>query len=95
MALVMVSFTRAEPPQVTAATRMPFRELAHAAPIAVAGCDLSGLIAGTFYALVPAWMEREGIVRETIALFMFVAVAGGLVFQVPIGRLSDRLAGGT
>jgi MFS family permease len=91
LALVMVSFTRAEPPQAAPATTMPFRELAHAAPIAVAGCALSGLIAGTFYALVPAWMQGAGVARETIALFMFVAVAGGLAFQVPTGRLSDRL----
>ena len=91
LALVMVSFTRAEPPQVSRAPQMPFREIAQAAPIAVAGCALSGLIAGAFYALVPAWMQGAGIVRETIALFMFAAVAGGLAFQVPVGRLSDRL----
>ena len=91
LALVMVSFTRAEPPQVSRAPKMPFREIAQAAPIAVAGCALSGLIAGAFYALVPAWMQGAGIVRETIALFMFAAVAGGLAFQVPVGRLSDRL----
>ncbi len=90
-ALVMVSFTRAEPPQVTAASKTPFRELAQAAPIAVAGCALSGLITGIFYALLPAWMQGAGIARETIARFMFAAVAGGLAFQVPIGRLSDRL----
>jgi MFS family permease len=91
LALVMVSSTRAEPPQATASGKMPFRELTQAAPVAVAGCALSGLITGTFYALVPAWMQGAGILRETIALFMFAAVAGGLAFQVPIGRLSDRL----
>ncbi|HEY2226816.1 MAG TPA: MFS transporter, partial [Xanthobacteraceae bacterium] len=32
----------------------------------------------------------EGIERPTIALFMLVAVLGGLAFQVPVGRLSDR-----
>src|SRR5262249_5335653 len=42
------------------------------------------------YALVPAWMEDDGIARTTIALFMLVAVLGGLAFQVPVGRLSDR-----
>ena len=35
-------------------------------------------------------MQDDGIKRETIALFMLVAVVGGLAFQVPIGRLSDR-----
>jgi MFS family permease len=35
-------------------------------------------------------MQGEGIERSTIALFMLVAVLGGLAFQIPVGRLSDR-----
>jgi MFS family permease len=61
-----------------------------AAPVAVVGCALSGLVAGAFYTLVPAWMQGEGIERDRIALFMLVAVLGGLAFQIPIGWLSDR-----
>jgi MFS family permease len=91
LALVMVSTTRAEPPRATAESTLPYGQLARAAPIAVAGCALSGMMAGAFYALVPAWMQGEAIDRSTIALFMFVAVVGGLAFQVPVGRLSDRL----
>ena len=51
---------------------------------------MSGLVSSAFYALVPAWMQDEGITRATIALFMLVAVLGGLAFQVPVGWLSDR-----
>ena len=90
VALVMVSTTRAEPPRMTAATPLPFGQLSRAAPVAVTGCGVSGLIGSAFYALVPAWMQDEGIERETIALFMLVSVLGGLAFQVPVGRLSDR-----
>jgi len=90
VALVMVSTTRAEPPQATAAPTLPYGQLTRAAPVAVFGSALSGMIAGTFYALVPAWMQGEGIERSRIALFMFVAVIGGLLFQVPVGHLSDR-----
>ena len=90
VALVMVSTTRAEPPRVTAATTLPYGQLSRAAPVAVIGCVVSGLVSSAFYALVPAWMQGEGIERTTIALFMLVAVLGGLVFQVPVGRLSDR-----
>lgn len=90
VALVIVSTTRAEPPQPTAAAALSYSELARAAPVAVVGCALSGLVSGAFYALVPAWMQGEDIARDTIALFMLVAVLGGLAFQVPIGRLSDR-----
>jgi MFS family permease len=90
VALVMVSTTRAEPPMATTEVKLPNGHLARAAPIAVMGCAVNGLITGAFYALVPAWMEDEGIERATIALFMLVAVLGGLAFQVPVGRLSDR-----
>src|SRR5262245_25085577 len=90
MALVMVSTTRAEPPEVTTSPTLRMSQLTSAAPIAVAGCALSGMMSGTFYSLVPAWMQAEAIDRTTIALFMFAAVIGGLVFQVPVGRWSDR-----
>jgi MFS family permease len=36
-------------------------------------------------------MQDEGIALDTIAVFMLVAVLGGLAFQVPVGQLSDRL----
>jgi MFS family permease len=89
LALVMVSMTRAEPPRLTAAASLPYGQLLRAAPIAVGGTALSGLISSSFYALVPAWMQGEGIARETIAISMLAAVLGGLAFQVPTGRLSD------
>jgi MFS family permease len=90
VALVMVSTTSAEPPQATAAATMSFGQLSRTAPVAVVGSALSGLIASAFYALVPAWMQSKGVERTTIGLFMLVVVLGGLAFQVPVGRLSDR-----
>jgi MFS family permease len=90
VALVMVSATRAEPPRDASSTALPFGHLLRAAPLAVVGCAVSGLVTATFYALVPAWMQDEGIERETIAIVMLAVVLGGLVFQVPVGRLSDR-----
>jgi MFS family permease len=90
VALVMVSTTRAELPPTASIEKLPYGQLARAAPVAVIGCAVSGLVSSAFYALVPAWMQDDGIKRETIALFMLVAVVGGLVFQVPVGRLSDR-----
>jgi MFS family permease len=90
VALVIVSTTRAEPPRVIIAATLPYGQLTRAAPVAVVGCALSGLVSSSFYALVPAWMQDEGIARATIALFMLVAVIGGLAFQIPVGRLSDR-----
>ena len=51
---------------------------------------MAGLVSAAFYALIPAWMQDESIGHDTIAIFMLAAVLGGLAFQVPVGRLSDR-----
>lgn len=89
VALVLVSTTRAEPPQPVAEPFLPFSQLSRATPVAVAGATLSGLITGAFYALVPVWMLGEGIENTTIGLVMLAAILGGLAFQVPVGRVSD------
>jgi len=91
MALALVSLTRAEPPQIVVASTLPYGQLTRAAPVAAAGAALSGLVTGAFYALVPAWMQAKGNNTLTIGLVMLAAVLGGLAFQIPVGRLSDRL----
>ena len=91
MALALVSLTRAEPPQITEASALPYGQLIRAAPVAVAGAAIAGLIVGAFYTLVPAWMQERGNDRETIGLVMLAFVLGGLAFQIPVGQLSDRL----
>src|SRR5690606_9569342 len=58
--------------------------------VAVAGVATSGMIVSAFYSLVPIWMQDQGIARATIGLVMLSAVLGGLVFQIPVGMLSDR-----
>ena len=92
VALILVSATRAEPPKVSTVTsRLRYGELAKAAPVAAVGCAINGLVTGAFYALVPAWMQDRSVEQSTIALVMLMVVLGGFVFQVPVGRLSDRL----
>ncbi|WP_332686287.1 MFS transporter [Bosea sp. (in: a-proteobacteria)] len=90
LALMMVSATRAEAPALPPETSLPYGELTRQAPVSVIGCVVSGIVTSAFYALVPAWMARNNVAQETIALVMLVAVLGGFVFQVPVGRLSDR-----
>jgi len=90
VALIIVTAARAEAPRVSVTAALPYGVLTRAAPIAVVGSALSGLVGGAFYALVPAWMQGQGTSQGTIALFMLMAVLGGFAFQIPVGRLSDR-----
>ena len=90
VALVLVSTTRAEAPRIAADAPLSYGLLARSAPVAVIGAALSGFVSGIFYSLIPAWMQGKGIEAGRIGVFMLTAVLGGLAFQVPIGRLSDR-----
>jgi MFS family permease len=90
LALILVTMAHAEQPTVEKTESLPYNALLKAAPIAVLGCIVSGLIGSAFYSLVPAWMQSERIEREAIALFMLLVVLGGFTFQIPIGKLSDR-----
>jgi MFS family permease len=87
----MVCTTRAEPPLIVRTEHLPYGLLSRTAPLAVISCIVAGFLSGAFYTLVPAWMQGEGIDRSAIAMFMFITVMGGLMFQVPVGVLSDRL----
>ncbi|HBH62751.1 MAG TPA: MFS transporter, partial [Nitrospiraceae bacterium] len=91
VALLMVSTTRAEQPLIGRTKHLPYSRLFRVAPIAVCSCIAAGFVGGSFYALVPAWMQGEGIDQSAIAQFMFITVMGGLMLQVPAGKLSDRL----
>jgi len=90
VALILISTARAESPRRSKEAVLPYGVLTRAAPIATLGCAFSGLVSSSFYALVPAWMQDQGVRRDTIAMFMLVAVLGGFAFQIPVGRLSDR-----
>ena len=88
-ALVAVAATRAEQPVLVPASRLKVGELSAAAPVAVAGCLAGGLISGSFYALVPIYAQSNGRSVLEISAYMALAITGGLLMQIPVGRLSD------
>ena len=90
LALAVVATTRAEQPALIAPVRLKAGELTAAAPVAVAGCFVAGLITGAFYGLVPVYAASNGRTVPEIAVYMALAITGGLLMQIPVGRLSDR-----
>lgn len=89
LALALVSTTRAEQPVPMKQTGLKAGELLAAAPVAVIGCFIGGLISGSFYALMPAFARANGRSVEEISLFMALAIFGGLLMQMPAGKLAD------
>jgi MFS family permease len=90
LALVPVSLTRATAPMITPSPRLKLRDLRFLAPVAILGCATSGLISSSFYSLVPASAQAQGASPGIISAYVATAIFGGLAFQIPIGKLSDR-----
>lgn len=90
VALIPVSLTRSVAPQLVPSPRLRLRELRRLAPVAFAGCAATGLVSSAFYSLIPAYGQMQGMPASMISAYIATAVFGGLCFQVPIGRISDR-----
>lgn len=89
--LVPVTATRLDQPQAVAAPQLPPLRLARRAPFALVATFLSGLATGAFWGLGAAFATRIGLAPAQVGGFVASAIAGGVLAQWPLGRLSDRV----
>ncbi len=91
LSLVPVSLTRATHPDPVETPRLNIRRLFQVSPTSVIVCLGAGLINSSWWGLGPVYAREIGLSVSEIASFMTVALLGGMLLQLPIGRLSDRL----
>ena len=91
LALVPVGLTSSSVPQPLGAVRLRLARLYRMSPVGVLGCFFVGLANGGFGGLGVVFAQGVGLGTTGIALFMSAALVGGTLFQVPFGRLSDRI----
>jgi MFS family permease len=91
LSLVPMALTRAEPPPLPPKGRLEIVGLLQATPIAAVGILLVGWANGTFWSLVPAYVERLGMGAGVVASFMTAVIIGSATGPYPLGRLSDLM----
>ncbi len=91
LAIVPVGLTRRMAPAPVQATQSGFRLLFQRSHSAFFGAMLSGLVVGSFWSLGAVFAGRLGQGQMQVTWFMSAAIAGGAIFQYPVGWLSDRL----
>jgi len=64
-----------------------FFQIVKASPFGVVGCIISGLILSSLYSFLPIFSEAK---QMSSANLMSITIAGGVLLQWPIGKLSDR-----
>ena len=89
-ALIPITLSVGRAPPFEAPESIGVRALFRASPLGVAGAFLIGIAHSALYAMGPVFATEIGLNVERVALFIAVALFGGLVLQWPIGWLSDR-----
>ena len=95
--LVSISFapmllsSSASAPLQTAARPMPLKELIKTSPLACVGILLLGGVYSVLYAMSPVYATERGLSIAQTSYFITAIFIGAMVFQYPIGWLSDRM----
>ena len=92
LALVPVSLSASGAPSSVPAEQLSIRQLAREVPTGVTMSMLSGLSAGAMLGMGAVYATRAGLSPSQTAVFLGAPMAGGVVLQLPIGTLSDRLS---
>jgi MFS family permease len=88
-ALIPIALTRTEAPLPPATTALMVRRMFVEAPAAAFGVTIVGILVAVFFTMMPYFMSELGLPRPIIGTALGVAIAGRLILQWPMGRLSD------
>lgn len=90
LSLMPLTLTRLQQPEAIQTPGLNLRLLNRAAPLAVATALLSGLTLGAFWGLAPVYGNSLQLDTSGIAWLMTATIAGGALFQWPLGYYSDH-----
>lgn len=91
MAVVPVALTRSAQPAALTLVNIDIRRLYRNSPAAIIGSFLVGAANSSLWSLAPFYALLENYPSTLIPVFAAAIVVGGLVFQWPVGRLSDKV----
>jgi len=89
--LVLVAVTRVTQPVLKPFERYSMPKLLSIAPLALVGSFIGGVFVGAFYTMLPLYVLNLFDQPKVVSLFMTITILGGLMAQLPVGMLSDRL----
>jgi len=92
LAVVPISLTPTRAPAFEEPSGVPIRELFRAAPLGMIGAAVTGLSNGALLSGGPVYGSEAGMSAARVGLFIGLSLIGQLVFQWPIGSLSDRVS---
>lgn len=90
LAIIPVSLTLSLAPAPLETVKVDIPKVWRQSHVGLGGAVVYGLVTGAFWALGPLYARDQGLDTFELTMFMSAVVLGGAVFQLPLGRLSDK-----
>lgn len=91
VAAVPILMTVLIAPPIEESERVSIKHLWHRAPMGIIGLILSQWSASVVFGMGAVYATKLGMDVAQVSYFMGAVMGGGMVFQWPLGRLSDRV----
>ncbi|SKA24970.1 MFS transporter [Consotaella salsifontis] len=91
LALVPITATGIRAPGIVTSSRLGLRALYAISPLAVVGAFMTGATVSAFFGMGPTFAQSSGLTDIEISAFLAIMLVGALIFQWPLGWLSDRI----
>lgn len=92
LALLPLALTQNTLPALPKAHRFKPLFVYQLSPLAAFGVIVTGVTNSSFRMVAPVYAKQSGLPQAGIAVFLALAVIGGLVAQLPAGMIADRLS---
>lgn len=90
-ALIPLLVTRSPSPAQAKPHRPNIKKLYQTSPVGMLGTFIVGYINGIFYAMAPLFAHSIGLNIAETAIFIALSIMSGMLLQLPLGRLSDKI----
>jgi len=91
LSLVPILISARATPAYEIPERISIAELFRLSPMGLTGCFLNGVTQGAIYVALVLYGRVIGLDTGAIGALVGFAMLGGMLFQFPLGRLSDRI----
>lgn len=90
IALLPISLSKRPAPEFEEPDHLSLKRLYVISPLGLHGCFATGMASATVFGLGSVYASSLGMTLPQISTFMALYIVGAVVFQMPIGWLSDR-----
>ncbi|MBK2125244.1 MFS transporter [Fangia hongkongensis] len=89
LSIIPVSLTKFEMPRQERVELLSPWVIFKRAPLGIWASFVAGVILGSIYTIYPLFLKQVNYPADTISTMMFAIIIGGMLLQIPIGKLSD------